>query len=211
VTVPSTLLVCRTLAALAALAALAPAARGAEASAPAGPAARQEWVGVEVPLLSYNGGTAQDGRAPSRTVPGLGATVWVLRRSWSFAYVTPLQAGLFLGGLGDDSIFVHVDVEGGLALREGPRALELGLAAGAGILAVHYGGGCDGSCNLGGAGVVLSPVGRYLFLGRPGFTTAFVMRVVIPLQVPSGDYFGHYTGRAVMLLTGLELAFGARR
>ena len=35
-------------------------------------------------------------------------------------------------------------------------------------------------------------------------------RAVIPLQVPSGDWFGYYTGRAVLYLVGFDLAYGSR-
>jgi hypothetical protein len=193
--------------------ALAAEARGAEPlpSLPQEWQEWQEWIGVEVSFLSYNEGTAPDGRAPSRMVPGMGATLRLLRHKWALAYVTPIQTGLFLGGLGDDSILVHAGVEGGLVLRDGVKALELGLGAGAGILSVHYANTCDGSCNLGGAGALLSPVVRFLYLGRPGLSAGGVLRAVIPLQVPDGDWFGHYTGRAVTLLAGIDVAFGPRR
>jgi hypothetical protein len=171
----------------------------------------QEWIGAEISFLSYNTGTPPDGRIPPRMVPGIGGTLRLLRHKWPFAYVTPIQAGLFLGGLGDDSILVHAGVEGGVVLRDGVKALEVGLGAGAGILAVHYATTCDGSCNIGGAGALLSPVVRFLYLGRPGLSAGGVLRAVIPLQVPDGDWFGHYTGRGVTLLFGIDLAWGPRR
>jgi len=33
------------------------------------------------------------------------------------------------------------------------------------------------------------------------------VRVAIPLRVPSGDWFGYYTGHGALALAGVELAF----
>ena len=85
------------------------------------------------------------------------------------------------------------------------------MAAGVGVLAIQYAeSGCDGSCNVGGAGVMLSPVVRYLFRDGPGWTMGATLRAAIPLHVPSGDWFGHHTGRAVLYLVGFDVALGRR-
>ena len=171
----------------------------------------QEWVGLELSPLSLNSGSSP-GQALTRFQPGPGGTLRLLRHRWTRAYWTPLQAGLFVGEAGAGTIFAHVDMEGGGIISLGPRtALEFGLAAGVGILAIRYAtSGCDGSCNVGGAGVMLSPVARYLFRHGPGWTMGATARAVIPLQVPSGDWFGYFNGRAVLYLVGFDLALGAR-
>lgn len=172
---------------------------------------RQEWVGIDLWPLSLNSGHPPAGPAPTRFQPGPGGTLRVFRHRWPRAYWTPLQAGLFVGEGGSGTIFTHLDTEGGGILPLGAgRALELGMAAGVGILAIRYANGCDGSCNVGGAGVTLSPVARYLFQDGPAWTMGATARAVIPLQVPSGDRFGYYTGRAVLYLAGFDLAYGSR-
>jgi hypothetical protein len=203
---------CLTLAALATAAAVhaTPAVEGEAVVAEPPSSVRLEWVGIELSPISLNSGHPPSGQDPTRFQPGPGGTLRVLRHRWTQAYWTPLQAGLFVGEGGSGTIFTHLDTEGGgiFPLGEG-TALELGMAAGIGILAIRYASGCDGSCNVGGAGVMLSPVVRYLFQDGPVWTMGATARAVIPLQVPSGDWFGYYAGRAVLYLVGFELAVGS--
>jgi hypothetical protein len=175
----------------------------------ASPLPGQEWAAIEVSPLSFNLGSAE--QSPTRVQPGPGGTLRLLRHRWKRAYVTPIQAGLFIGELGGATILAHVDVEGGfiLPLNADTQAFELGLAAGAGILAVPYATTCDGSCNIGGAGPLLSPVVRYVAWGFSRFTAGFTLRAVIPLVVPTGDWYGYYTGRAILFLAAVDLAFGS--
>lgn len=171
----------------------------------------REWVGAEISPLSVNTGSSP-GPQPTRLQPGPGGTLRVLRRRWTHAYWTPLQAGLFVGEAGAGTTFTHVDMEGGgiIPLGRG-AALEGGLAARVGILAIRYAtSGCDGWCNVGGAGPLLSPVVRYLFRDGPGWTMGVTARAVIPLHVPSGDWFGYYSGRAVLYLVGFDVGLGSR-
>ena len=89
------------------------------------------------------------------------------------------------------------------------RRLEIGMGTGLGILAMTYNTAqCDGSCNLGGAGWMVSFVARYLFLVGPTMTVGAGVRAVIPISVPEGEVFGYFTGRGNMLLGGLEVGFG---
>jgi hypothetical protein len=127
--------------------------------------------------------------------------VRLLRRAWGRGYLVPLEGGLYVGN-GSDTIFVFAAAEGGVMLGR----WDLGLAAGAGILAMSYAQGCDGSCVIGGAGPLLAPLLRYSFVERGRLTLAALTRVAIPLRVPSGDWFGTYTGRGVLLLAGVEVA-----
>jgi hypothetical protein len=127
---------------------------------------RVEWVGVELSPLSVT-----TGHAPARDVglavhAGLGGTLRAFRLRWTNAYWTPLEAGLFVGSRDQvgNVILAHVQTEGGVRLPlGGGQAVELGLAAGAGILAIPYSVDCDGTCVVGGVGIVVSPVARYLF------------------------------------------------
>jgi hypothetical protein len=181
----------------------------AHAEGQASSLSRQEFVAIEVSPLSFNLGSAP--QSPTRVQPGPGGTLRLLRHRWRRAYVTPLQAGVFVGELGGATILAHADVEGGfiLPLNGDTQAFELGLAAGAGILAIPYATTCDGSCNVGGAGPLLSPVVRYIAWGSTHFTTGFTLRAMIPLVVPTGDWFGYYTGRAILFLAAVDLAFGS--
>jgi hypothetical protein len=118
-----------------------------------------------------------------------------------------------LGETSRGTIFAHAEMEGGAIIPVGAqgngRALEIGMAAGVGVLAVEYAEvGCDGSCDVGGAGVMFSPVVRYLLRDGPGWTMGATVRAAIPLHVPSGDWVGHYSGRAVLYLVGFDVALG---
>jgi len=90
------------------------------------------------------------------------------------------------------------------------RRQEAGLAAGPGILAVQYPGACDGNCNLGGFGLEISPVVRYLFHTAAPYTLGAVLRAEIPLLAWSDSCFNTCNGRAVLVLGGIEAAFGWR-
>ena len=161
----------------------------------------REWVGVELTPVSLGLGSGPDGRAPQRLQAGGGGTLRLLRRAWGRGYLVPLEGGGYLGN-GSDTIFLFAAVEGGAMLGR----WDLGLAAGAGMLAMSYGQGCDGSCLIGGAGPLLAPVVRYTFVEHGAVTLAALTRLVIPLHRPSGDWFGHYSGRGVLLLAGFEVA-----
>jgi hypothetical protein len=54
----------------------------------------------------------------------------------------------------------------------------------------------------------MAPVVRFLFWNARGVDAGVLVRAVVPLYVLDGDWFGYYTGPAVMYLAGLELAVG---
>lgn len=183
-------------------------AADAEASAPGTGTVRQEWVGVELTPASVSLASCCD-RSGSlqRFQVGLGGNLRLFRHRWEHVYFTPLQAGLYVSS-GVDTIFTHVQMEGGVIVPGTHRRLELGLGTGIGVLAMKYASTCDGSCNVGGAGWLISFAARYLFLDGPRFTAGAGVRALIPTTAPSGEVWGHFTGRGSMLLAALELGFG---
>ena len=133
------------------------------------------------------------------------------RLRWTNAYWTPVEAGLFVGAPDQVSnvILAHVQTEGGVRLPlSGGEALELGLAAGFGILAIPYAVDCDGTCDVGGVGILVSPVARYLFHTDSHWSVGAVLRGVVPLLAPHDRVFGYITGRGAILLGGVDVAFG---
>ena len=147
--------------------------------APQAPLA-QEWVGIELtPVAMALPGTAanRDGHV-STFQAGLGGNLRFGRHRWESVYAIPLQAGLFVSSLGTQTIFAHIQTEGGFILPGTDRRLELGVGVGVGILAMQYATGCDGSCDLGGSGWLLSLVARFLIIdGRRGRWSARARRV----------------------------------
>jgi hypothetical protein len=195
---------------VAALTAPARLASGAEDDAGAPVASlRQEWVGVEVTPASIALASCCDfhGGELDRYQAGPGAGIRFGRHRWEVAYIIPIEAGVYVSSR-HATIFAHVEVEGGVIVPGTDRRLELGMGTGLGGLAMSYGAvGCDGSCVLGGAGWMVSFVGRYLFVAGPTMTVGASVRAVIPLSTP-GDWIGHYTGGGNLLLGGLEVGFG---
>jgi len=172
---------------------------------------RPEWIGVELSPVARSAGPSSLGASPERWQLGLGGIVRTMRLRWSHAYWTPIQTGLFVEQNSDNqTIYLHVETEGGfrLPLAGGSQAVELGLAAGAGILTIPFRTACDGSCNVGGAGAILSPVARYLVREGSGLTVGFTLRAVVPLQVPDGEFWGYFTDRGFLFLGGVDMAFG---
>ena len=123
-------------------------------------------------------------------------------------YAIPLQAGLFVSSLGTQTIFAHIQTEGGFILPGTDRRLELGVGVGVGILAMKYATGCDGSCDLGGSGWLLSLVARFLIIDGPSRTLGVHVRAVFPQQIPSSEVFGYYVGGGNIVFAGLEVGFG---
>jgi len=159
---------------------------------------KQEIAGVELAPASV--GTARGGL-------GFGATLRLGRHRWPDFYWTPVQGGFFAGGDGfDKTILVKIQTEAGWVFRSAAGALELGLGAGAGFLGMETShSGCDGSCQVGGVGIMFSPVLRYLFLERATHTVGMFIRA----EVPAGDSEkGVLQGFGMTCLIGLDLAGG---
>ena len=82
--------------------------------------------------------------------------------------------------------FLHTQVEGGVIVPGTDRRLEVGVGLGAGILVMRYANTCDGSCHIGGVGLMGSLAARFLFVNGPRFTAGVGVRAVIALQDPEG-------------------------
>lgn len=206
-TIPALALVA-SLTATAALARVAH-ATDSDAETPA-PTLRQEWVGFELTPLSVALGSCcgYKGGHLDRTQAGPGGSMRIGRYRWENAYVIPIEAGLYVSS-GNGTIFAHLETEGGLIVPGTDRRLEIGVGTGVGVLAMTYNTAqCDGSCNLGGAGWMISFAARYLFFAGPSVTVGAGVRAVIPLSLPDGEVFGSITGRGDMLLGALEVGFG---
>jgi hypothetical protein len=182
-------------------------ALAAGVAAPSRGPLRQEIVGVEVHTLSL----AQGDGVSSRPSLGLGAMFRLGRHRWSRGYLTPIQAGVFVGNpteSGPDVISARVMTEGGAIFRGDAGVLELGLGAGAGILAIVSGNGCDGSCNVGGKGVILSPVARLVFRESTHVPIGIVLRGEVPVATPTGAGWGYFTGYGTQVMVGLDVGVG---
>jgi hypothetical protein len=182
-------------------------ARADERAAPER-AAAQEWVGVELMPASLSIGSHAWG-APERVQVGVGGTLRLLRRRWTSFYVTPIEAGVYVTSEAK-TILAHAMVEVGYVAPGPLRRLEIGLAGGVGVLAMDIGrNDCDGRCNIGGAGPIVSPVVRYRIVDQATWTLGAALRGVIPLREPDGDVFGYFVGRGAMVGAALDLGFGA--
>jgi len=184
-----------------------PRAAGAEARQGA---LQQEISGLELSPVSFSVGSPPQGGSPQRFRLGLGGTIRFGRHSWAKAYWTPVAAGLFLAGDDFQEVVVaRVQTEGGIVWRLDAGAVEIGMAAGPGLLAItSASSGCGGSCNIGGTGLLLSPVVRYLFIATPAFTLGAVVRADLPAIRSSPNCLADCAGRAMLVLGGLDLGFG---
>jgi len=173
------------------------------------PSLRQEWVGLELTPASVALASCCDSRSGHIDTYqfGPGGGIRFGRHRWEHTYLIPLEAGLYISSA-HRTIFTHLEVEGGLIVPGTDRRLELGAATGLGILAMEYSVECDGPCNVGGAGWMMSLVARYLFVVGPAVTVGASARFVIPATVPGGDVFGYFLGDGSILLGGLEVGFG---
>jgi hypothetical protein len=149
---------------------------------------------------------------PPRVQAGPGAAIRLARHRWEYAYGIPVQAGLYVSTTspsGQDTIVARLETEGGVIIPGTDRRLEVGLAAGAGVVAIGYAAHCDGTCRKGGSGAMISPVVRYLFRDGPSVTIGASLRALVPLSVPSGDScFGYCTGFGSVMLGGVEFGIG---
>src|SRR4051812_15345917 len=134
------------LAVAAATAASAGAARADDAKpgAPASSALTQEIIGLELTPVSLSLTRIPSGAPegpPSRLQVGPGGVIRLLRHRWTYAYIIPIAAGLYVSAGnsgGQDTILARVQTEAGVIVPGTDRRLELGLAVGAGLLAIGY-------------------------------------------------------------------------
>jgi len=176
------------------------------------PAAKltQEWFGVELMPIGIalpDRPTNREGSV-STLHAGLGGNIRLGRHRWRYAYMIPVEAGLFVSAAGKQVIFAHVETEAGLIVPGTDRRLEIGLGLGLGVLSMEYAAGCDGPCTLGGAGWLVSLAARCLIIDQPRWTMGVNLRGVYPRQDPDGEFFGYFVGGGKMVFTGLEFGFG---
>ena len=174
-----------------------------EDAAPKAATLTQEWVGFELtPVAFAFPDTPPFGRQGSVSTfhAGPGANIRFGRHRWEYAYGTPFQIGLFASTAGTQTIFFHMQAEGGLIVPGTDRRLEIGLGLGFAVLSMAYSVQCDGTCTLGGTGWMVSLAARLLIVDRPTWTMGVGVRGAYPQQDPSGG--------GKILLTGLEFGFG---
>jgi hypothetical protein len=185
-----------------------------EASGAVSGALTQELIGLELTPVSLSltqaPSRAQDG-GPARLQAGPGGVIRLLRHRWTYAYIIPIAAGFYVsvgGSGGNNTILARVQTEAGVIVPGTDGRLELGLAAGAALLAIGYAPDCDGTCRIGGKGAMVSPVVRYLFLDGAPVTVGASVRAIVPLTDPQGEGFGYFTGGGRILLGAVEFGFG---
>ena len=107
-------------------------------------------------------------------------------------------------------MFFHVDTEVGVTVRTKARAFELGLGAGAGILAAQHpdSAGCSETCRAGGGAVFVSPVARYRFREAAPSFSLVARAEVLAVNTGTTCWGNPCTGRATLFLLGLDVGFG---
>lgn len=162
---------------------------------------RQEIAGVELAPFSVGSGASD---------LGIGATLRLGRHRWPGFYWTPIQGGFFAGGSGfKETILMKVQTEVGLVLRYGIGTLEAGLGVGPGLVSMRTApNGCDGSCGVGGQGIMLSPLARFLFRDRASHTVGMFIRAEVPVGSTHGESIIALRGFGMAVLCGLDLAGG---
>jgi hypothetical protein len=198
------------------------AADGPEAAGPM-PVRTTDWVGLELSSFSLNLGSPSGRFAgappPQRYSLAPGATLRAFVLRWPSWYWTPLQfSGVFGRHLssGDASgartILLALQTEAGRIVKLGDHArIELGLAAGIGGLGIEFSSDCDASCEIGGAGVMLSPVvrlARGAVVGNVATSVGLFARAQVPLQARA--FLAPNSGYGVLFLFGVDAALGAR-
>ena len=187
----------------------------AEAGAPVATGLSFEYFGLEVTpgSIMLTDPPVFEGEAPPpRAQIGGGITIRAIRRRWEYGYVTAVQAGFYVStksGSGQDTIVARLEMEGGGIVPGTDRRLEVGLAAGIGVLGIGYASHCDGTCRKGGSGGMISPVVRYLFVDGPRATIGASLRAIVPLSTSGGEAcFGYCTGFGSIMLGSVEFGFG---
>ena len=78
-----------------------------------------------------------------------------------------------------------------------------------GILGIQYQPtGCDGSCHIGGAGMMVSPVARYMLRQAATNSVALIARAEVLALRSSTNCWSTCNGRATLFLVGLDFGFG---
>jgi hypothetical protein len=175
-----------------------------------------DWIGLELSPIALNAGapTASSGisTSPPRYSVAPGATLRVGQHRWPSLYWTPGEATFAFGARnapGAPIVLAAVQTEVGLILAAGEQTVfEAGLAAGVGGVAIEVAYDCDGTCTIGGFGVMASPVLRlgHRWEGRAVKSAGVFARAAVPLQTK--NFLGYNSGWGALFLFGVDLAFG---
>jgi hypothetical protein len=175
-----------------------------------------DWIGIELSPLALNAGspTANSGikSLPPRYSVAPGLTLRVGQHRWSSFYWTPGQATFAFGDRrmpGAPIVLAALQTEVGFILAAGAETVfEAGLAAGLGGLGIEVAYDCDGTCTIGGWGVMVAPVLRLSRRreGRVVKSAGVFARAAVPLQ--TNNFLGYNSGFGVLFLLGVDLAFG---
>ncbi len=122
-------------------------------------------------------------------------------------YWTPAHLGFAWGMGGESGLLLQLGTEFGWVHR-GSGTLELGLGLGFGLFQVETPSPfCDDPCTLGGDGLLVSPVVRYLFHDQHDrLSLGLYARAIVPAS--QNTFAQHRTGRATGLLVGLDVGLG---
>lgn len=169
---------------------------------------RNEMIGLE---LSPMAASFSDGSV--EVLPGFGIMARIARRRWMNTYWTPVTTGLFAGkadyGWGG---VVQVLTEAGLSWRTPLVTVEAGWGLGVGVVATPVGDACDGTCSVGGYGLLASPVVRAIVRDLSAVSLGLSLRAELPLVPPSHDregLWGYYVGYGSVLLASVDVGFGS--
>jgi hypothetical protein len=175
-----------------------------------------DWIGLELSPIALNAGspTANSGikTSPPRYSVAPGLTLRVGQHRWPSFYWTPGQATFAFGARnapGAPIVLAAVQTEIGLILPAGEHdVFEAGLAAGVGGLGIEVAYDCDGTCTIGGFGVMAAPVLRlaHRWEGRAVKSAGVFARAAVPLQTK--NFLGYNSGWGALFLLGVDLAFG---
>lgn len=142
---------------------------------------------------------------------GVGGLLRLAKHRWLSWYWAPIQTGIYLAGADFSGvILLTAQTEVGAIFPTRSGTWEIGWAAGLGVLAVANGSNdCDGTCNVGGIGMFVSPVVRYLFRDRARVPIGLVLRAQIPAADSSNRRaFGYLVDWGTIVLAGLDVAYG---
>jgi hypothetical protein len=179
---------------------------------------RLEWVGVELAPFSTHLGRFPDPfatgrRQPPRWALGVGVDVRAFRFVWPEPrfYFAPVQVGAAVSLAGATTQLYKLGTEVGYHLRRGGFVLEAGAGLGLGGLAIEGEGNCDGSCVIGGLGLIFTPVVRVMAETREdggGLTAGLLARLLFPVGGGNDTVLGNFQGRATLILVGLDVSYG---
>ncbi len=173
-----------------------------------------ELIGLEAggmaAWLGSTGGSEKADRSPSGIRPLGTLTARLPSFNVPFGYVAPFMGfGYFSNEEShtDLTLFGGLELGRSIAVGEGTEKLDFGLGVAMGTLTLDVSNaGCDGSCDVGGTGIMLIPTARYTVAASEHLRMGISSRVLVPLGT-SGievDPLGPAAGLVVGLYAGLR-------